>query len=265
MSPGNSKQQRRISWLEIGLLALALLSLGACTTTGPEKPQKWEPKKRAESHVQLGLDYLKRGQFEVAREELDLAISIDPTSDRAYHGKGLLLAQTGQIDEAKEMFNRAVGINQSNFVAANDYGIYLCQVGDYTQGIDILRRNESKPDNNYLSNTHLGLGICHFDQGQMGPAKNYLRSVLEVAPGLPQALLPMAEIGYREQNYLSSRAFIERYIGVGALSEKALALGANTEIKLGDVEKAKQYVRELRRVYPTSSELAKFRSLLGSG
>ena len=66
------------------IVSIALtLFIGACTTTPSDLPKKWETSKRAEAHVELGLDYLRRSQFDVAREEFDLAISIDPNSDTA--------------------------------------------------------------------------------------------------------------------------------------------------------------------------------------
>lgn len=246
-------------------LFLVILLISGCATTPSDLPQKWETSKRAEAHVELGFDYLRRGQFDVAREELDLAISIDPKSDRAYHGKGLLMAQTGYVEEATQLFARAVSLNSSNYLAANDYGIYLCRNGGFDTGIEILQRAEARPDNELLTNTQLGLGICNFEQGNAPEAKQHFRNVLRALPRLPQALLPMAEIAFQEQNFLSARAFVERYIAAGALSEKALVIGANTELMLGDKEKARQYARELRRAYPSSSQNEKFRPLLKSG
>ncbi len=246
------------------ILVLAV-SLSACVTTGDEKPKKWDSEERAESHVELGVNYLQRGQYEVAREEIDLALSIDPKSDTALHAKGLLLERTGHTEKALKMLGRAVQMDQSNYEAANDYGIVLCQNGHYSKGIENLLRIESRLDNKFLSNTRLGLGICYFEQGTFAPAKEYFRLVLEIAPGLLQALLPMAEIAFKEQQFLSARAFIERYISFGGLSENALVVGADTELKLGDPDKAKEYIRELRRVYPNSNQLGRFRALLGGG
>lgn len=247
------------------LIMSSILVLSGCATSASEQTRKWEPEKRADAHVSLGLDYLRRGQFEVALEEFQLAISIAPNSDRAHHAKGLLSSQTGFNEEATKSFARAVRLNPSNFVAVNDYGIFRCQNGDYQGGIDVLSKIENRQDNQQRTNTLLGLGICHYGSQNYNDAKSYLRQVLNVSPRLPQALLPMADMSYREGEYLNARAFVERYISVGAISETALVLGANTELQLGDEAKARQYARELRRVYPKSTELAAFRALLTKG
>jgi len=192
-------------WRVIGALVLVAIASGCATTSSSDGgPEKWVPEKRADAHVDLGLDYLQRGLYDVALEEIDLAISINSRSDRAHHAKGLLSARRGFIDEARKSFAKAVRLNSSNFMAVNDYGIY-------------------------------------------------------------QALLPLADISYRESKFLNARAFIERYISVGARSEQALVLGANTELQLGDADKAKQYVTELRRTFPSSSEITSLRERLNRG
>ena len=246
--------------LKLIAVIIAVMTIAACG--GNTALKKWEPEKRAQAHVALGLDYLQRGKFEVAREELDLALDIDSNLDSAHHGKGLLLAQLGFIDEAKSSFARAVRINKSNFIAANDYGIYLCQNGEMDKGISQLKKVESKSNNQLLMNTLLGLGICYFNQNALDDAQGYFRRVLEVSPRLHQALLPMSEISYQKAEYLSARAFIERYLATSIVSERALVVAANTEIKLKDIAAARQYASRLRRLYPSSTEIDQYRSLL---
>lgn len=239
--------------------------LAGCATTISDEPEPWDPSRRAQAHVDLGMDYMRRGQFDVARKELDLAISIDSRSDSAYHGKGLLMAQTGHTEDAKRLLKKAVNINPENYGAANDYGIYLCENAEVSTGISVLKPLLDHPENELVTNTRLGLGICYFQRAELDLATDYLRLVLRDQPSLPQALLPMAEIAYRQANFLSARAFVERYVSNGAMSERILIVGANTELRLNDREKAAQYARELRRLYPQSPSLAGYRPLLTGG
>ena len=242
------------------LIVASFIGLAACASN--DISEKWEPRKWAQAHVLLALDYLQRGKYEVAREELDIALEIDSRLDTAHHGKGLLFAQIGYVEEAKHSFARATRLNRSNYVAANDYGIFLCQNNEVEKGIKILQSVENKSENQVKANTFLGLGICHFAIDRYDDAKRYFRQVLKVAPRLPQALLPMAEISYAEANYLSARAFIERYLSTSYVSERALVLAADTELKLKDTAAAQQYASRLRRLYPSSPLIEQYRSLL---
>jgi type IV pilus assembly protein PilF len=238
-----------------------MFQLASCATTESRAPEKWQPDKRAAAHVELGLDYLRRDQYDVAREELDLAVSIDPDSDEAHHGKALLMAEMGYPEEAISGFARAVRLNPRNYVAINDYGIYLCQQGQYDAGLKVLQQAEERPDNRLRPTTWLGIGLCHYRAGDTEQAQEFLRQVLKVTPTLTQALEPMADMSYRKGNYLSSRAFVERFIATGAITEGILVTGANTELQLGDGDKARQYISELRRRFPESTNLAAFRNL----
>ena len=244
------------------LLAGCLAMLSGCITTGPAEPEKWSPERRAETHVQLGMTYLRKNQYETANAEFDMAIAINPKSDTAYHAKGLMLANIGDNEQAKSYFSKAVSLNPENFLAVNDYAIHLCQQGESAKGIEQLQRIEEIPENNQILGTQLGLGICYLRAKRSGRAEGYLRIVLQDNPTLPQALLPMAEVSVLKSEYLTARAFLERYFGTGFYSERSLYLAATVEHKLGDDNKANQYRRALKKSFPNSSYSKKLDGLL---
>ena len=243
------------------LFILAAL-LSGCVSTETNEPKKWAPEERAEAHVNLGMKYLRENQFETAEQEFDAAIATNPNSDTAHHAKGLLLARKGDNLQASSYFEKAVQLNPDNYRAVNDYAIDLCQQGQTTKGIEQLVGVEQITANDQVLGTQLGLGVCYQKAGEIEKANQYLRSVLNQSPYIPQALLPMAEVSYAQKQYLSARGFLERYFGTGALSEKSLFLAANVEIELGDEIKANQYRRELQRQYPGSPNNAKLEALL---
>ena len=239
---------RKISILLITMMA----ATGCITTTETEELKKWEPRERAEAHVRLGMTYLRQKQYETARSEFDLATTIFPQIDSAYHAKGLMYSQIGEYALADENFAKAVSLNRKNYIAVNDYGIYLCQQKQTQKGITQLMTIEDDTANDQALGTLLGLGICHSFANNYVQGNNYLRRVLEQAPSLPQALLPLAEMQYEQKEYLSSRAFLERYFSTGTLSERSLYLAAKVEKKMGADSKAKLYRNELRQRFPQS-------------
>ncbi len=243
------------------IVATCLIVISGCVSTTTE-PEKWSPEKRAEAHVQLGMDYLRRNQFETAKGEFDAALAINPKSDTAHHSMALFLARKGDNERATSYFSRAVALNSENFLAVNDYAIHLCQQDESKKGIAQLVRIEDNPSNNKLLGTQLGLGICFLRAKKLDQAEKYLRIVLQDSPTLPQALLPMAEVSVLNNKFLTARAFLERYFATGAISERSLFLAASVEHQLDDSNKANQYRRALLRVFPTSSYNEKLEGLL---
>ena len=57
----------------VGMLGLAL---AACTTTD-SNPQKADMEEAARLNAQLGIDYMRKGQYELALEKLQKAIDQD--------------------------------------------------------------------------------------------------------------------------------------------------------------------------------------------
>jgi type IV pilus assembly protein PilF len=245
------------------LLAIVIpVFIYGCVTTTTATQEKWAPEQRAEAHVELGMNYLRKGQFETAESEFDTAITIYPKSDTAYHGKALLSSQIGDNAEATKFFARAVSLNPGNFKAANDNGIHLCQQNQIAKGIKQLKRVEADVTNDQVLATQLGLGVCNFRDKQYEKAETYFRLVLIQSPSLPQALLPMAEIYFERKDYLHSRGFLERFFGSGSISERSLYLATMVEIELNDELRANQYRRELNRRFPLSEFNIKLEALL---
>ncbi len=244
------------------LLLAVVWGASACVSDGDSRIEKWETDRRVEAHVDLGMDYLRRNQLETADDKFDQALEINPASDRAYHGKALVQIRLTRYDQANRWFERAIALNRDNFTAMNDYGIQLCRQGQIERGLVQLERVITLRKGTVPDLTWLGLGVCHFQANNLDTAKQHFQTVLQSNPVLPQALLPMAEIAYRQSNYLSSRGFLERYFAADVVNAKALLLAAQVEFQLDDADKARFYARELRARFPQSPELAEVKEFL---
>ena len=64
----------------------------------------------------------------------------------------------------------------------------------------------------------------------------------------------MAVISFEEENYLSARAYLERYFAVGPETAQSLLYAVKVEQQLGATDLAIDYARKLRAQYPRSSE-----------
>ncbi|MDH3379737.1 MAG: type IV pilus biogenesis/stability protein PilW, partial [Gammaproteobacteria bacterium] len=64
----------------------------------------------------------------------------------------------------------------------------------------------------------------------------------------------MAQLKYREQNYMSARAHLQRYFDSGALNSQSLFLAVQVERNLGARDLESSYAKQLRLQYPKSQE-----------
>ena len=92
--------------------------LGACQSKAPEpeppRPivappqQPASPQIRAQLHTELASGYYERGQMDVALDELNHAVALQPDYAPAYNVYGLVYATIGEDAKAEQSFARAL-------------------------------------------------------------------------------------------------------------------------------------------------------------
>ena len=102
------------------------------------------------------------------------------------------------------------------------------------------------------SNT--GCGNCALNADNLKGAEENLRKALAVKPKFGEALFQMAELEYRQTEYMSARAFLERYLEVGRTSPATLWLGVRIERGLGNNAQAQHYAQRLKTEYPSATQ-----------
>ena len=110
------------TWARV-CVAMAFVLLGGCSTTsstssGPINdagsrpttgaPDSADMKRRADVRMELATGYFRRGQLDIALEEVKRALVADPTLGGAYNLRGLIYATQGEEALAEESFRRAL-------------------------------------------------------------------------------------------------------------------------------------------------------------
>ncbi len=250
----------RLRWLAVGL---ALILAAGCTTTKPAKP-KWNPEERVDLHVKLGWGYLQRGQLEVARQELERALALDSNNSRANHIMAILQIRLKNSADAGPYFVRAVRSDPDSIDVRNDYGVYLCDLSRRKEGMQQFEEALASPLNRRREMTYLRAARCLMGGTDWPAAEIYLRNALNIQPRLSDALYLMAQLKYREQNYMSARAHLQRYFDSGALNSKALLLAVQVERSLGARDLESRYAKQLRSQYPKSQEVKQLDRAVGT-
>ena len=64
----------------------------------------------------------------------------------------------------------------------------------------------------------------------------------------------MSELTFKQNNYMSSRGYLQRYLEVGRHTPKSLWLGIQVERILGDKDAVSSYALMLKNNFPDSEE-----------
>jgi len=251
-----------INTLLAGIL-LSLIFLSGCSSSQPSDPDtKTNARRAAESNTQLGLEYMNRGQLEVALGKLKKAVKDDPTYASGHTVLAVLYERLGETQLAGKHYQKAAQADPTNGDVNNNYGVYLCKTGKEQEGISHLLKALDDPFYRSPAAALANAGSCAMNSDMLADADNYLRRALKYDPRFPDALLLMANLNYRQNNNMGSRAFLQRYEAVAPQTAASLMLGYEIETAMRDGKTARQYLSMLNSQFPESAEAEEARRII---
>lgn len=247
----------------IAVVSMLGLVLSGCvsTTTGTPAPEPDEAD-AAELNYQLGARYYQNGKYDLARDRLQLAIELDPKKAKAYSTLGLTYEALGNLRLATESYERAVKVAPRDFDVQNAYAVFLCRQRDYDGAKRHFAKAAEHPENDNAEQTLTNAGLCMAQQPDVAEAERFFREALERRSTYGEALLQLCLLKYQQQDYMSARAFLQRFMAANKTSAGVLYLAAEIEGKLGNDKGRTEYVNQLLRDFPDSPEA---RKALGNG
>lgn len=235
---------------------VATLGLVGCVTTEVtgDAPRVANPKEAAQINQELGIAYLRQGNYELARLKLEKAVHDDPSLATAHSALGLVYERLGAIDEAEDEYRRAARLGRDDPSALNALAVFLC-----------LRRNEPDDALRYFDRAlkyplypnrvmlFTNAGVCA-RKVDLKMSEDYFRQGLALDRTSRELLLQLSDVSFQQGNYLQSRGFLERYITTIGVSPAVLWLGVQIETALGDARAAEIYGQRLKSEFPISVE-----------
>lgn len=248
-----------------GLLLGLVFGLAACQSNsvrtgdlqGDNTGELGSPMKRdsaAVIYVDLGTAYLQEGNLTEAFKNARKAVIIDPDLASAHNLLGVVQQRLGQRVQAEEHLRRAVSLEPHNPYALNALGSFVCQNGEYTEADTFFQRALANPLYPTPWVAAYNAGQCAERSGAMEKAEAKYRKALNGNPRFAPALLRMAQISFDTDNYLSARAYLQRYAQVARHTAESLWLGLRTEKQLGDKDQMASYSLKLRGQFPESEQ-----------
>lgn len=229
-------------------------ALAGCMSTGGNQLGSPDMERAAEINLEIGIDYLRKNNLAQAKEKIDRSIEQNPRNSKAQITAGMLYERLGQSDKAESHFSRGLALDPQNPEVQNNYGAYLCQNGKYERGEKLMIEAASNPLYRTPEVAYLNAANCARNGGDMKGAETNLRKSLAVRPKFSEALLQMADLQYKQTDYLSARGFLERYLEVGRTNAASLWLGMRIEQGLGNAAAAKNYAERLKLEYPRAAQ-----------
>lgn len=247
-----------IKTLKAIFIGVLLIGQTACITT-ETNPVEVSLEDAARANLQLGANYLQRGELELARDKLEKSVSQDPKLPTARVYLAIVYERIGEQKKADENYRAALKLAPNNPDVANSYGGYLCRTDRREEGLEYFRR----AGENVLYRTpevaFANAAVCALGIPDQQAAEVFLRRALEVNPMYREALLRLAVLSLDTDRPLQARAFLERFHAVGKPTQDSLSLGVRIESALGDEVAAEAYRKQLSVEFPDEAERQRLR------
>lgn len=244
--------------LRCSLPALLLL-LSACAGGGgsPRSELNREPsrdERAAQVFTQLGSDYMRKGQNEIALQHLDRAVKLDPRSAMAHSMLAVLYTRIDRDDRALVHHERASALAPEDGAIQNNFASFLCAQRRYDEADAAFRRALGDPFYRTPQAAALNAGLCALESGAPERAEEYFRNALRKDPRNTEVLLPLAKALHQRGEHMGARAFIQRHESALPDTAAMLVLAIEVETALGNPRAASEYRQRLLTQFPATPE-----------
>jgi len=238
-----------------GLMASLMLlgCVSTTTTTGGARPRA-DDADAAELNYQLGARYYRNGNYDLARDRLLGSLEIDPKNAVAHYTLALVYEKLENLRLATESYEKAVRTAPRNYNVLNAYAVFLCNQGQFDDAKSHFDRaiKVAENDNSYITMTNTG--VCLVQKPDLALAESYFRQALATKPDHGEALLQLSLLKFATEDYLGSRAFLQRFLSANVPTPGVLYLGVRIEEELGDDRARTEYSNQILREFPASPE-----------
>ncbi len=219
------------------------------------KLKPYEPQKISEINLNLGIEYMKRGNMEIAMNRLRKAVEQDENYADAYSTLALLYERVGQVEEARQHYLKAIKLQAYNATIQNNYGQFLCKYGTWQQASRAFLIALANPVYARPQVPATNAAICAMRHKKNEEAEAYLRHALTVKPNFDRALYQMALLHFETGRYNVAEDYFDRYMTNRSHNAQTLWLGIRIAHALGDVTMETHYARTLRSEFPDAIEV----------
>jgi len=239
----------------------ASLSITGCSklvvTTPEGQPQMTQHERNIASskiNTELGIAYMQRKDYPVAKQKLLLAQQQNPQSLTTLDALAYYSEITGNAQKAGAFYLKAIRVSPNSGKALNNYGAFLCSNGYYKQAEQYLTKAANEPTYIDTAAAFENAGLCALKMPNNRAAEYYFKRALQQDPTRPTSYYELANIYFNQGKYKLAKKEIDGYSSVGNPNPQALWLAIRIANKMQDTDTALKEAAVLKKKFPKSAE-----------
>ncbi len=213
----------------------------------------------AMTRISLGLGYLKMGNTQQAKLNLEKAKRFAPNLVQVYTAFAHYYDTVGESDLATQAYEHALSIDSQDADTLNNYGVFLCRHEKYDAAEQQMLKAIAIPSYILVAQSYENLAFCQLKAKQFIKAQIYLEKAIAHSPNRASSLLQMMRLQYAKSDYKLAQTYLSKYEkSTRRFSADALALAFKIYDKQGNKRISSNYGNMLVKMFPNSFEAKQY-------
>lgn len=240
------------------VVCLTVSLLSGCLGSSKSQTNRFSTTAAVPIRLQLGLEYLARGDLSAARQNLEKVVNTDPQDYRAHLAMALYEQRIGENDAAQQRYQRAMKLAPGNGVVLNNYGAFLCNLGQYVAAQRQFSVAVLLPDYGQVADSLESAGYCFLKASKDQEARTLLSRALKYDPDKGEQLLEEAGRQFEEGKRAQAQLLLDVYQHILPVSAGSLWLQIRFAALANRQDSVQHYGRQLARNFPQSKQYQHF-------
>lgn len=244
----------------LSVMFMSILLVG-CVTTTTQSGFKVNKEKALESHIQLGIGYLREKNYESSRFNFNKALAIDSNSAAALNGLGMLYQNEKNPELADKYFRKSVSADSRYSVGRNNYGSFLFSQKRYEEAYKQFSIASADLAYERRDLALVNLGRAAMELGKTDEAEKVFTQSLAINSNQPDAYLALAELKFAQRDYSATKFNLDQFGSMRRHTPRSLLLGIKVEKIFDNKDKEASYAMALKNLYPYSTEYLEYKKM----
>ncbi len=220
-----------------------------------------------DNYLQLAVGYLEGGDLANSKRHLANAAGIDNNNSDVYAIWGLVYAREGEPELANDNFQLSLRINPANSKARNNYSAFLFANNRFEDAYQQLERVVQDVEYPGRPQAFENLGLAALRLDRTAEAESAFNRAVQLNSQQFRSSLELADLNLKKGDVLQARAFYRNYLALLQFyrvthNARSLWIGIQLENALGNKENIAEYGEQLESDFSASTENQLYQQLL---
>ena len=200
---------RKINPILLSLILTVSTFAAGCQSTSE---QKAEESREADLHLQIGVNYLAKGNVEMAYFELTKAERLKPGDAEVQFALGTVFLYQNEYDRAIQKFEETLRLDPDHADAYNNMAWAYMKLERWDDAIEACQKALDQIGYQTPEKALTIIGWAYYRKGEPGKAVNYLNRALGIKPDYAEASNRLSQIYLEEGRLEKAKVLLSRLI-----------------------------------------------------